>query len=327
MAQKYLVIGGCGLLGRYVAKTLVDRGDMVEVLDIVQRYDDIPFHHGDISQEGVVLSVLKKTGSDCVIHTASPLATEAENSFFWRVNVHGTNNVISACIEAGVHKLVYTSSSGVIFSGSPINGADETYPIPAKGFRAYHETKALAEKAVLDANGKNGLLTCALRPSGIFGPGDRAMMTAMYKTYQSGRTGMQIGDNTNLVDFTSVQNVAEAHVLAADRLSSPIRSDIPVAGEAFFITNDDPWFFWDFANAVWQRLGTYYPGKRVRKKPTIIPMWVGIMIGAIMEIFGYLTGKKPVMTRLVATMSATPRWHKITKAKEALGYVPKVSMS
>lgn len=60
MPDVYLVIGGSGLLGRHIAKQLQDRGDNVSVLDIVQRYDDIPFYHGDISDEGVVLSVLQQ---------------------------------------------------------------------------------------------------------------------------------------------------------------------------------------------------------------------------------------------------------------------------
>lgn len=56
----YLVLGGSGLLGRQIAKQLLDRGDIVSVLDIIQRYDDIPFYPGDISEQGVVLSVIKK---------------------------------------------------------------------------------------------------------------------------------------------------------------------------------------------------------------------------------------------------------------------------
>lgn len=97
------------------------------------------------------------------------MATEAEADEFWKVNVEGTKQVISACLAAGVQKLVYTSSAGIIINGCDINGADETYPIPKKGYQAYHHTKAIAERLVLEANGKKGLLTCALRPSGVFG--------------------------------------------------------------------------------------------------------------------------------------------------------------
>ncbi|KAJ3727874.1 hypothetical protein C8R42DRAFT_656715 [Lentinula raphanica] len=326
MPESYLVLGGSGLIGRYIAKKLSDRGDVVAVLDLVQRYDDIPFHSGDICDEGAVISVRKKTGATCVFHTASPLATEGEATTFRKVNVEGTRNVISACVEAKVPKLVYTSSSGIIFAGHGINGADETHPLPEKGYQAYHETKIIAERMILQANGKNGLFTCALRPSGVFGPGDRVMIAAMWKQYQAGRTSIQIGNNKNRVDWTSVQNAADAHILAADYLLSPLHSDAPVAGEAFFITNDDPWMFWDFANGVWDRFDKHFPGKRVKKQPFVIPQWLSLILATIMEIQGWITGERPIMTRYVVLMSSVPRWHNISKAKTALGYVPEVSM-
>lgn len=81
----------------------------------------------------------------------------------------GTEATISACLAAGVRKLVYTSSSGVVFTGSDLNNIDETFPYPEKSMEIYMETKIRAEKAVINANGKQGLLTTIIRPSGIFG--------------------------------------------------------------------------------------------------------------------------------------------------------------
>lgn len=83
---------------------------------------------------------------------------------------------------------------------------------------AYNESKQKAEEAVIAANGKDGLLTVALRPSGIFGPGDRQVMAGLYKVYEDGKTHFQIGDNNNMFDWTYVENVAHAHLLAADKL-------------------------------------------------------------------------------------------------------------
>lgn len=88
---------------------------------------------------------------------------------YWKVNVDGTKAVIAAAIEAGVRKLVFTSSAGVVFNGSDIIDIDERLPPPTEPLDAYNESKAKAEEAVLEANGKGGLLTVALRPAGIFG--------------------------------------------------------------------------------------------------------------------------------------------------------------
>jgi sterol-4alpha-carboxylate 3-dehydrogenase (decarboxylating) len=137
------------------------------------------------------------------------------------VNVTGTQNVIDGCIDAGVKKLVYTSSGGVIYNGeSDIIAADERLPYPDTALDAYNETKVKGEKLVLQANGTDGLLTCAIRPAGIFGPGDRQMITGFHNVMLKGQTKFQIGYNTNLGDFTYVGNVAHAHLLAVDKLGT-----------------------------------------------------------------------------------------------------------
>lgn len=56
----FLVIGGSGFVGRHIVQQLLDRGDNVSVFDIVQRYQDVPFYSGDISEEGQVASALRK---------------------------------------------------------------------------------------------------------------------------------------------------------------------------------------------------------------------------------------------------------------------------
>ena len=55
----YLVIGGSGFLGRHIVQGLLDRGDSVSVFDIVQRYHDVPFYSGDITEEGAVAQALQ----------------------------------------------------------------------------------------------------------------------------------------------------------------------------------------------------------------------------------------------------------------------------
>ncbi len=56
----YLVIGGSGFLGRHIVNQLLERGDNVSVFDIVQRYHDVPFYSGDISEQDQVAAALRK---------------------------------------------------------------------------------------------------------------------------------------------------------------------------------------------------------------------------------------------------------------------------
>lgn len=83
--------------------------------------------------------------------------------------MEGTKTIIAAAQETGVRKLVFTSSAGVVFNGADVIDIDERVPFPEVPLDAYNDSKAKAEVAVLEANGKRGLLTVALRPAGIFG--------------------------------------------------------------------------------------------------------------------------------------------------------------
>ena len=110
-----------------------------------------------------------QSGTTCIIHTASPHAQLNNPELFRKVNVEGTRAIIAAAVETGVRKLVFTSSAGVVFNGQDIIDVYERAPFPEVHMDAYNETKAEAEVLVLEANGKGGLLTVALRPAGIFG--------------------------------------------------------------------------------------------------------------------------------------------------------------
>ncbi|KAI0755133.1 C-3 sterol dehydrogenase [Daedaleopsis nitida] len=222
----YLVIGGSGFLGRHVVEALLARGDSVSVFDIVQRHHDVPFYSGDISEEEQVSDALRKSGATCIIHTASPLHGLDDPALYWKVNVDGTQAVINAAVANGVPKLVYTSSAGVIFNGEDLIDVDERLLPLEKAMDPYNESKAKAEEIVLAANGKGGLYTVALRPAGIFGPGDRQFLAGLLQVWQRGQSHIQVGDNTNLFDWTYVGNCVYAHLLAADKLGPATPADI-----------------------------------------------------------------------------------------------------
>lgn len=232
--ESYLVIGGCGFLGRHIVQQLIGRGEtQVAVFDLVQRHfdDNVSFYTGDISYPDDVAEALTKSKATVVIHTASPVHGQGKE-LYQKVNVVGTQTVIEACIAHSVTKLVYTSSAGVVYNGTQnIVDVDERMSIPTEPLDAYNETKAEAEKLVLEANGKDGLLTCALRPAGIFGEGDRQLLVGLKQVMENGQTKYQIGDNENLFDWTYVGNVAHAHLLAADKLTrvvSPYEFTFPL---------------------------------------------------------------------------------------------------
>ena len=265
------------------------------------------------SVEAVTLSLIH------ILHSASPMHGQ-NKEIYDLVNVKGTRNVIDVCKNTNVNILVYTSSAGVIFNGQDVHNADERWPIPEVPMDAYNETKFTAEDMVLKSNDpENGFLTVALRPAGIFGPGDRQLVPGLRAVAKLGQSKFQLGDNNNLFDWTYAGNVADSHVLAAQRLLDPATAK-EVSGEAFFITNDTPTYFWSLARTVWKADGHIDKNVIVLKRP------VAILAGYLSEFFSKLLGKEPGLTPFRVKIVCASRYHNIAKAKKLLGYEPRVDI-
>lgn len=187
-------------------------------------------------------------------------------------------------------------------------------------------SQAAAEELVIKTNRQepSKLLTTSIRPAGIFGEGDAQTLAGFLRAYKNGKSNVQLGDNTNIFDFTYVGNVAHAHLLAARLLLATAASSIiplsyeRVDGEVFFITNDSPVYFWDFARAVWRAAGN---DKGTEGVWQISQGW-SIVLGSLSETFFGIIGKPPTFTKLRAVISTMTRYYNINKAKRVLRYEP-----
>ena len=103
-----------------------------------------------------------------------------------------------------------------MFDGRDMEGVDESVPYPAHYHAHYPHTKALAERAILAANGPE-LATVALRPHLIWGPGDNHLVPRILQRGRSGRL-RRLGRENKRIDSIYIDNAADAHLLAADRL-------------------------------------------------------------------------------------------------------------
>lgn len=312
---KALVTGGGGFLGRAIVERLIARGDSVRSLgrgDYPElRSIGVEAVRGDLADAAVVESACR--GCDLVFHVAARPGIGGRYDDYYKPNVIGTENVIAACRSGGVSRLVHTSSPSVIFDGSDMAGVDESVPYPPRPHGHYSKTKAIAERAVLAANGPD-VATCALRPHLIWGPRDNHLVPRIIRRAKSLR---QIGGTNPLVDTTYIDNAADAHVLAADRLSR----GSPVAGRAFFVSNGEPRPLWDMVNGILAAAGLPAVTRSV-------PAWVAKAAGAVLET-AYavlrLSGE-PRMTRFLAAELSTAHWFDISAARSELGYEPKVTI-
>ena len=347
LPSSVLVIGGCGFLGRHIVSQLLEPSTCkVSVLDLRttnNRVSGASYHDADITSREAVRSVFEQVKPQIIIHTASPTAIsdnasaaqkKGAKALYYKVNVEGSRNLIERAGEIGcVKAFVYTSSASVVHDGhSDLVNVDERWPVLRAPVQkdAYSESKGIAEELVLTANRKHGdMLTVALRPAGIFGEGDMQFIPNVLKAYHKGQTRFQLGGNENLFDFTYVGNVAYAHILAAVALmdthaltTQPLDHE-KVDGEAFFITNAQPVYFWDFARMVWKAAGDETGPEQI----WTIEKSVGLPLASIIEwLFWFAGGRTPNLTRKMVQYSCMTRFYSVDKARKLFGYGPRWGM-
>jgi nucleoside-diphosphate-sugar epimerase len=265
---------------------------------------------GDIGDPEAVAAACR--GVDTVFHIAAKAGVWGCASDFHRTNVVGTRNVIAACTAGSVEALVYTSSPSVVFDGKDMNGVDESVPYPDRYPAPYPQTKAQAEREVVMAS-RTGLKTIVLRPHLIWGPGDNHMVPRIIGRARHLR---RIGDGRNRVDTVYIDNAADAHILAAERLE--MRPEL--SGRIYFISQGEPMPLWEMINAILEAAGL----PPVRKS---ISLRTARRLAAVLEIlYRFLRlENEPPLTRFVAEELATSHWFDIGAARRDLGYRPAVS--
>lgn len=334
--QKALVIGGNGFVGRHLVEDLIALKKEVYVFDVRKspdydtdsnlRQNVKKFYEGDLTNMDTVLNALKESQVDTIFHCATP-SPFAPANILHKVNIEGSKTLLQCCKLAAptVKNIVLTSSASVVYSGRDVVNADETTPYATKGYNPYTDSKIAQEKLLLEANDKaeyGHVKIVSIRPASIFGERDPLFYPNLIATAKSGKTKFRVGNRQNDNDFTYVKNVCHGLLLAAQNMDQ-------VAGQAFFITNDEPIPFWDYIGMVWETYGA--------SKPTIcIPlnvMWfVGMVITYVFWLIDLLTlghvklEVPPPVSPEKLSYFYTYRTHSIAKAKKLLGYKPLVNM-
>ncbi len=315
--MKALVTGGGGFLGSALVARLRGEGAYVRVLargDYPElRALGAETVRGDVCDREATARACD--GIEVVFHTAALASGFGPREDFDRVNVGGTQSVIDACLAQKVPSLVYTSSPSVVFDGKDIEGATEAVPYARRFYAHYPRTKALAEQAVREANCER-LLTVALRPHFIWGPGDRHLLPRLVQRQRAGRL-RRIGSRDPKVDTHYIDNCVEAHLCAAARL----RERGPVGGKAYFVSDGAPIGVWTMAGRLLEAAGE---SPVTRAVPAKVAFWVG----AALELGHAAVGldREPFITRFAALQLSHAEWFDIGAARRELGYQPTVSL-
>lgn len=316
--MRALVTGGGGFLGGSIVRKLLARGDTaVSFTRTAYPWLDelgVTQVHADLTDAAAVTTAA--AGCDVAFHVAAKAGMWGRYTEFHANNVVGTRTVLDACRTAGVRRLVFTSTPSVVHAGGSIEGGDESLPHPTHFEADYPRTKAEAERLVLKANSPD-LATVALRPHLLWGPGDPHLIPRVLARAKAGKL-RRLGDRPVTVDVTYIDNAADAHLNAADRLCP----GSACAGKAYFVSNGEPVELWEFLNRVLALAGLPAVTRSV-------PLWQAKLAGRALErVYRTLRLRgEPPMTRFVAGQLGTSHWFDITAARRDLGYVPAVSVA
>ncbi|MCY4128215.1 MAG: NAD-dependent epimerase/dehydratase family protein [Gammaproteobacteria bacterium] len=310
-----LVTGGSGFIGSTIASAYARTGRPVRVID-KQRgplREGISFEKLDLTNYPAVEHACREV--ETVIHCASLVQTRNNaRDAVWATNFGGTQNVIAACREQDVARLIYVSSASVVYDGRDVEDGDESLPYATAAPSVYVESKIAAEKAVLDFAAEGTTRACALRPHLVFGPGDNRLIPNFLA--RRGRM-REIGNRSHLSDFLYIDNFVDA-VQAAD---ARMADDSAISGEAFFITNGEPLAFFEFVERVLAAID--HPAILGR-----VPSWVAYLAATIVEFYYQLMSREIIpedgVSRFAIRYLTTHHYFCSKKAQKMLNWRPRI---
>lgn len=319
-----LVTGAAGYLGGQLAADLTRRGyevrgfDFKELDSLKESATCSEFIRGDIRNPDDVRAACE--GVDTIFHTAAviELLTFARKKIrdqVHAVNVGGVENVVRAARDAGVSRLIHTSSNNVTFGGPVIDG-DESWPYAENAMDLYTQSKIRGEKIALAANETGGLLTCAIRPGGIFGPGERRFLPFLVEQCARGIFVVTIGREGAKSDNVYIDNLVAGQIEAALHLVE----GSPVCGESYFISDGHPINYFDYFRPFVEGMGFRHPTIALPGSVVFGVTWVWELLHRFLPI------PAPFLTRHEVLKVTTDHYSGIDKAKRDFGWEPHVDI-
>lgn len=311
-----LVTGATGLLGRHLVETLAGSGWRVRALVRGSGRVEGLEHLGAEVVRGDLLDAesLKEAarGSDYVFHSAAHVGDWGSRQLFFKTNVDGTRNLLSAAEGAGVRRFVHISTAWVY--GMSLNGSaiDESFPARPTG-DMYGDSKVAGEKVVLDYNGKGRLPVTVLRPALCYGPHDWKFLPRVIESLR-GRVPVMIGPGDHRAPLVFVGDVAECAAVAA--LSDE------ASGQVFNVASPE--------TVTWNMVVETITGATGLKPPSLhLPFPVAYGASALMESAWRLFRAQgpPLLTKYAARLVGKGYNFDGSRAGRQLGFIPRVCWS
>lgn len=311
MKRIYIITGANGHLGRAVIRLLLKTGSEIRGLvlpgDTERLFDNVCYTTGDVTDTESLIPLFKNTaGAEVfVIHTAGIVDISWELvEQVYRVNVKGTENIISLCMEYKARRLLYVSSVHAIPEKDSPDVLREVARFSPEEVRGgYARSKAEASRKVLSAAEK-GLDTVIVHPSGILGP-DALSGSYLMQLVEDYLDGLLPACVRGGYDFVDVRDVAEGCLLALEKGG---------AGECYILSNRH-YEICDIIRILRETAG----GRRL----PVLPIWMARAVCPAIGRWFRMKNRRPLYTRYsLYTLQSNDRFSH-DKATARLGYMPR----
>ena len=310
--MRVTLTGGTGFLGSFLVRDLLAKGVEVRILARpsahagVMRLAGAEIMAGDLADAASLARAVE--GADLVYHLAARVGAGTRDEYF-ATNVAGTERVLAACAEKGIHQLVYVSTLGVFGPVAEGERIDENTPLDSRPELRdpYAESKIAAERAIDEFAKSSRMAITILRPGIIFGPG-RPLPIGLFG-FRSGYRNFVFGNPEHRFPLNYVENVVDALQAGVAR---------PGAVRRYNVLDDDG-----------LTLGRYHEVKSATDNSVtrFYPGWLLYMGAPITEVLRRVIAMGDMrMSGHQLRRALQDRWYDTRRIREETGWHPRVSL-
>jgi nucleoside-diphosphate-sugar epimerase len=310
-AERILVTGATGFTGGHLCERLTREGYAVRALvrdrnrcAELSRWG-VEIHTGDLRDTASLTRAMQ--GIDIVYHIAA--LYRPENVFrrqMWETNVQGTKNMLDAAVQGGVQRFIHCSTVGV---HGDIEHPPANEDAPLRPGDIYQQTKVEGERIARGAAERTGLPVTIVRPSGIYGPGDRRLLKLFRGVAR--RRFVVLGSGNIFYHLTYIDDLVEGFRLCGESAAAAHRTYILAGGEVTTLN--------ELMALIAAEAGVAPPALK-------LPVWPFWLTGAACEAVCVPLGLEPPIYRRRVDFFTKSRAFDISRARAEVGYDPQVTL-
>ncbi|MGZ4912984.1 MAG: NAD-dependent epimerase/dehydratase family protein [Halobacteriota archaeon] len=312
--MKVLVTGAAGFIGSHVVDALVERGNNVRALvrpggdmSYLRTLRDVEIVRGDLTDTGSLKSAVQDVQQ--IYNVAAKTGPWGVEEAYRAVNVQGLADLIHLAMDAGVERIVHTSSV-TVYGHHLRDIVTEGHPFHAEN-NPYSRSKIAGELLISQLVQEHGAPVVVVRPAWVYGPRDVASFCRFVNLVEHGKSFL-IGPGNNSVPVVYVRDVAQAFIKAGDAGNK-------VIGRAYNIADDRRVTQAEYLNTIADALQAPHVS---RKFPLSALYLAGRTAEVVWQAMGRRKGAPPPLTTYGVSLLGENQQFSIDRARRELGYAP-----